>query len=389
MTPISPPPRARERFAAIDGLRGLACLAVVSHHAYYNAGRYQWPGSLPRFLSYGYLGVEIFFVLSGFCLAYPLLAAKSATTSWWIYAQRRILRIVPAYWAALALLLIMSLILARWNVGSSLGIRFLQVPTVRQFFYAVSLVGVWFNPVFWTLTVEARWYLLLPFAITLTRRCGVLVLFIICVAVSAAYAFVEPLQSGRLEFLIGPLPLFLPLFAIGIAAAAVLRRNRFSLGRRFVLANRLCVLLSVSAVAWFTPVHPQDGFHYSRIVPGGLVAGTLLAAALWDPEAKRLLSSRFLTITGIVSYSLYLIHLPIIQFSYAFTSGMQLREWQQLLLYQGVIVPSCIAAAGVFYICFERPFLRYAHSRRTAVLASEASSNVAGVRQPEASLSKL
>src|SRR5436190_4496676 len=134
-----------ERFAAVDGLRGVACLAVVLHHAYYHAGRYQWPLGLPRLLSYGYLGVEIFFVLSGFCLAYPLLNTAKPAASWSTYAKRRARRILPAYWAALILLLIGSLVLTYWHVGVFSEDRLLVVPSGRQFFYAFFLVGVWFN----------------------------------------------------------------------------------------------------------------------------------------------------------------------------------------------------------------------------------------------------
>lgn len=362
-----------QRFAAVDGLRGLACLAVVAHHAYYHAGRYQWPWGLPQVFSYGYLGVEIFFVLSGFCLAYPLLGESNVAISWSTYAKRRARRILPAYWAALALLLIGSLVLAHWHVGVLSENRLLLVPSGRQFFYAFFLIGVWFNPVFWTLTLEARWYFLLPFAIQLARRAGVAALWIASVALSALYAFLEPLQPGRLEFIIGPLPLFLPLFASGMCAAALLRRQPAVFSPRLVAANRSGIVISLLLVAVFTPSHPENGFPFSRIIPGGLLATTLLIAALWDPLARRVLSSRFLAITGLVSYSLYLVHLPMIQFAYSITSRWALADWQQLLLYQGIVVPICIGAAALFYVCFERPFLMLVPSRRTAVAVIDAS----------------
>lgn len=356
---------APARFAAIDGLRGVACLAVVAHHAYYSAGRYTWPLGLPKLLSYGYLGVEIFFALSGFCLAYPLLARDS--NDWVLYAKRRARRILPAYWAVLVLLLGASLIIDRLRIEPFFTEGVLIVPSLRQFFYVATLIAVWFNPVFWTLTVEARWYFVLPFCTAITRRVGAAALFIASVAISAAYALVEPFLSGRLQLVLGPLPLFLPLFASGIGAAVLLRRCGEELNRTAVYAIRFAIVSSLILIACFTPAHPDSVFRYSRIVPGGLLAAALLAAALWDPLVRRALSGKLVTFIGLVSYSLYLIHLPLIQFAYAITQPWHLNERTQFLIYECVIVPLTVCVAYLFYAAFERPFLQLAPSRRTAV----------------------
>jgi peptidoglycan/LPS O-acetylase OafA/YrhL len=364
---INPAAKPTERFAGIDGLRGLACLAVVAHHAYYSAGQYQWPLGLPKLLSYGYLGVEIFFVLSGFCLAYPMLDRDPASVDWWLYTKRRVRRILPGYWAVLLLLLVASWVIAHFRIEPFFSDRVLIVPTVRQFFYVATLIAVWFNPVFWTLTVEARWYFVLPLSVAFVRRRGVTVLLVLTILISGAYALVEPTLPGRLQCLLGPLPLFMPLFASGTAVAAVFRRRGGTIHRRWVILNRLAFACSLVLIGYFTPAHPENAFRYSRIVPGGLLATTLLVAALCDPAVKHFLSSKLLTIIGLVSYSLYLIHLPVIQFTWSLTRHLPFAEWQQCLLYQGVVVPACVCLSYAFYVAFERPFLALARSRRTAV----------------------
>lgn len=359
---------SESRYPEVDGLRGFACLAVVAHHCYFYGGRYQWPFGLPTLLSYGYLGVEIFFVLSGFCLANPMIKRAPGENRWGRYALRRARRILPAYWAWVLILTLVSVLIARYPVSQLTDPAFLIVPNVRQFFYVFSLVAVWFVPVFWTLTVEARWYCLLPFYIMLWRRIGNVGLVAVSIAVSVAFAFATDHLAPRARFLIGPLPLFLPLFAIGISLASLHRTISRTPSRGMIIFLRGSLLLSIGLVGWLTPAHPELTFTYRRLLPGGLLATSLTAAGLFDPELRKIFASRFIVAVGLISYSLYLIHLPLIDLIHRWTATFAWPEWQQLLFYQGFVLPLCVLAAYPFYVAFERPFLRVAASDRTAVL---------------------
>src|SRR6516164_4323804 len=90
------------RIAYIDGLRALAVLLVVAHHI----GEQYFPAVAAFGL--GRHGVDLFFVLSGFCLSYPTLERLardgSATFDVAEFAKRRLIRIIPPYWAAIAAL---------------------------------------------------------------------------------------------------------------------------------------------------------------------------------------------------------------------------------------------------------------------------------------------
>ncbi len=207
--------RLPSHLRALDGLRGFACLAVVAHHCYFSAGRYTWPLGLPRLFSYGYLGVEIFFVLSGFCLAYPLLKQPDRPDDWARYARHRVRRIFPPYWAAYLLFFALSLLIYWQQIEPLMQTRLLALPSFRQFLYTFFLVAVWFNPAFWTLTVEARWYAIFPLCIKIARRFGAGLLLLSAIIGSAVFALVENQLSGRVRFVVGPLPLFLPLFVMG------------------------------------------------------------------------------------------------------------------------------------------------------------------------------
>ncbi|TAM76122.1 acyltransferase [bacterium] len=106
-----------DRIKYIDGLRALAVLSVVVFHAAkYDPGITHASSSLASFLlRQGCRGVDLFFVISGFCLAYPTLARlherNEATLDIVRYSARRLARIVPPYYAAILLLLGLALLL--------------------------------------------------------------------------------------------------------------------------------------------------------------------------------------------------------------------------------------------------------------------------------------
>jgi peptidoglycan/LPS O-acetylase OafA/YrhL len=365
----SPEPAAaqRRRFDSLDGLRALACLAVLCHHCYIWAGRYQWPVvelsgqplSLSRLLSYGYLGVEIFFVLSGFCLAYPLLCRAGEPIDWRRYFASRARRILPPYWAALLLFAGMSALITGLQVMPFAASDALQTPQTKHLILGVLLTSVVYNSSFWTLCLEARWYLALPLLIRLHARLRMPGVLAVCVIVSLLFMELGHRLPGRLQFLIGPLPLFLPLFGLGIALAEIASRTGHSgLAAACVRYRRWGLLLAVALVGCFTPAEPDLGFHYSRIVPAGLLGFFLVLMALYDPLVRRWLSYPPLVALGGFSYSLYLIHLPFIHLTYAVTKTKPFPDAIQFLIYQGIVLPVCVLLGYLFYRVAEKPFLQ-------------------------------
>ena len=144
----------RHRIAYIDGLRAVAVLAVVASHAY------------PR-IEYGTsFGVDLFFVISGFCLAYPTLRKLhdngAADFDIARYAAHRLVRIVPPYYIAIALLYAASFFVP-WVNHVSL------YDAVRQALFLDN--GTKFlTGSFWTLPIEFRWYFFFPVGLYLWVR---------------------------------------------------------------------------------------------------------------------------------------------------------------------------------------------------------------------------
>lgn len=338
---------------SVDGFRAVACLMVVVHHCFVHAGRYHWPlievGPVAfepsRLLSLGYIGVEFFFVVSGFCLSYPLFRSERPA-NWITYLKRRVGRIYPPY--------IIAFLLLAWTLAES-------PDSLLHWGFGFFFVGTMVNASFWTLCVEARWYMVFPAIYCGTRKFGVFPILAFAVVVSGSYK----LTSGYLPwphvwFLIGPIPLFLPTFVLGlwIARVSTLRASVSGGGCISVLMLRLGWAGACALVLAVTPKLPLDDFYsYARIIPASLAACTTLLLALYDPFARAILSSRFFRIIGCASYSIYLIHEPIVRYGYRWSTQFNFAPAGQFFFAQGVLLPVSVAAGLVFYAVVERPSL--------------------------------
>ena len=161
-----------ERIAALDGLRGVACLLVFGvHFAQITQldGRLG-PFELGRLLANGHIGVALFFALSGMLLSLPFWQAKldaADAPKVGRYFANRCVRILPAYYVCLTALIIDNRIWEGTNGWSIVGLHY-----ALAFNYADwSIFAI--NPPFWTIAVEVQFYLLLPLFFVLARRLSV------------------------------------------------------------------------------------------------------------------------------------------------------------------------------------------------------------------------
>src|SRR5262245_12477206 len=151
------------RLRTIDGLRGIAALGVVLYHVDSGArlSYGDWtPALLTWLLHQGSLGVDVFFVLSGFVIAYSVRAATYTPAFLGIFALRRFIRLDPPYWASIALEIALLELILRLGVG---GVS-IVLPSVQQILahivYAQNVLGLGdIVPAFWTLCYEIQFYL--------------------------------------------------------------------------------------------------------------------------------------------------------------------------------------------------------------------------------------
>jgi len=350
----------RKRLAGLDGIRGLAALFVVMNHIFLRA----FPGypvdNAPAWAAwfiYGRFAVVVFIVLSGFSLALSPARHGWRLDSIRTFAVRRARRILPAYWAALAF---------------SIAIAWLVVPPPGQGLpgsrsaivnglLVQNIVGAPSpNRSLWTMAVEAQLYLVFPLLLLTVRRYGGLAMVAAVTLVVAAVGIVGPHVPRLDTFVIQSAPDLAALFAIGIMAAGIVGASR---ARRswpwgwFALAAAAPVF---AVIWWRGSVWTLGHLFWVDLAFGPAIALLLAALATGRPKPLlRVLDSRPLRSLGMSSYSLYLIHGPVVIVVYEKFVAERFRHGvPAFLLTAALVVPITIALSKLFAAAFERPFLR-------------------------------
>ncbi|MEX1002001.1 MAG: acyltransferase [Crocinitomicaceae bacterium] len=144
----------------IESLRALAALSVVIFHfsAYYF---YLWEDSTQQILTYGAQGVEVFYLISGFIIPYSLYHSSYRIKSYFKYMGKRLIRLLPPYFATIVLIQIVGWMLQRFIWGGVHQMDMNQI-FVNLFFLADLFPQYdWINPIFATLEVELQFYLII------------------------------------------------------------------------------------------------------------------------------------------------------------------------------------------------------------------------------------
>jgi peptidoglycan/LPS O-acetylase OafA/YrhL len=348
------------RVVGLDGLRGLAALFVVLHHCYlmsypgypHNTGPW-WLA----WLLYGHLAVVVFIALSGFSLA-----VAPARKGWQLggkarFAHRRAWRILPPYWAAL----VFSLIIA-WAVIPQPGSAPPDAKAVVV--YGLLLQDVFGsrvpNGAFWSIAVEAQLYLVFPLLLLALRRAGAIIMVATVTAIVAAVGLLAPHVSA-VELLMRLTPQFAALFALGLAAAGVVRasdRVRRLPWQWFALIAvvPVFVVLAFQGSVWWDREH-----FWVDLAFGPAIA--LLLAAVATRRARPLvwlLDTWPVRRLGSFSYSLYLIHAPIVvAISAKVVAPHVAPGLARFAITLAIAVPVSVLSARWFGAVFEIPFQRY------------------------------
>jgi peptidoglycan/LPS O-acetylase OafA/YrhL len=336
--------RKEERFDALDGVRGVAVLLVLTGHA----------AALPT----AQHGVQLFFVLSGFLITRILLRGgeeidngRSAAQVFAEFYVRRTLRIMPAYYALLF-------------VGALLDLSYFRMYMPWHAFYGSNVlmwsIGSLLGPVshFWSLAVEEQFYLVWPLLILVIARKEVIKLCVgaIVIGCIASYALFDA------EYFSALLPITQPcvFLATGSLLAAVSRSVDL---RRMERICRIPALLGSAALApiaiplplpltiTITPI--MLAALYSWFIVAAASGHRLLAALTWMP-------SRYI---GMISYGLYLYHFPILL---AIKVNWPNNQWAEII---GTVAAS-FALAALSLRFFEMP-IRQCSGRVLSYLIGE------------------
>ena len=362
---------ARHRVAGLDGLRGLCALYVLLFHCWAYTFRGSSPGSGPLWLGwlgFGRIAVVLFLILSGFSLA-----VSPAVRGWQLggvgqFARRRAWRILPPYWAALVFSVVVALAVVRQpHSGPPTAESVLVHGLLLQDVVSVPTP----NGAFWSISVEALLYLTFPLLLALCRRAGVVTML--------ACATVPVVVVGALVFGDTPpdgdnwlAPQLLPVFAAGIAAAGIVaagdRIRRLPwLWLSMAAAAPVAALVLHQGARW--TVHHY--FWVDLAVAPALALFVVAVATARPGVVVRLLCVRAMVRLGSCSYSLYLIHLPIVvAISLKVVAPRLGHGLLAFAATTAIAVPLSLISAWLFAQVFEFPFQRH---RTWAALAAAAS----------------
>lgn len=333
-----------KRIDGLDFLRGLASLGVCWLHltefTYHNTDG--WFYNLLRASgSYGWLGVEVFFVISGFVIPYSLRRANYSLSHYPTFLLKRIIRLDPPYLASIFLFILLAFAYASYTgrppevEGAPLTwTRVLLHLGYLNMFYGHK----WLNPAFWTLAIEFQYYILIGLAFPLfaSGRRQVRLAALLCFAAS-------PFFSGR-ELMSGAVPY--STFIFHFAFLFLLGITTFQYRAGLVCAGEYAATLSLLAVGSFVTVGAAS-----------TVAGLFAVAVICLYKRRNVVFDFF----GNISYSLYLLHWPVGHLVLSILGGKLLRASDDatktavLLVALGV----SFAASYALYALIERHAQRW------------------------------
>lgn len=351
--------QGRNQVQGLDGLRGLAALYVVLFHCWLlafpgfpgNSG----PGWL-GWLMYGRLAVVFFLVLSGFSLA-----ISPARNGWQLggtarFLRRRAWRILPPYWAALALSLAVGrFVVPASHFGPPTGTSALVYGLVAQDVFTAPTP----NGAFWSIGVEAELYLVFPLLLFVRRRLGAVVL-VAGVTLLVAARGLAAAHANPVEGVNWLTPNLAPVFVAGLVGAGVIGASERVRRLPWHWFAALAALPVLSLVAVGGSVWTVGHYFWVDLAVVPAMTLLLVAVATGRPVLlMRLLATRPMRGLGDFSYSLYLIHLPIIMIVARKVAPRHASPGLPAFGFTLLVgLPVSVLAAWLFARVFEIPFKR-------------------------------
>ncbi len=378
-----------EVIAEVDGLRFIAISVVVFHHLmsiylpsvgrvekihtstdWFAAADQSW---LVPFAYCGHFGVNLFFVISGFILALPF--AKRAFNNLPApnlkgYYLRRVTRIEPPYVICLLLLFFMLWVDKKEFVH--------LIPNlIASVFYVHGFVfgrESLINGVAWSLEVEIQFYIFVPFLVRLFRiadarkRRWWLAGLILAFGVFSQ-EFIYPFGSARLRLTLFN---FLHYFLAGFLLADFYLTNSERLKQKSFKWD--LIALACAAFILFTLWAFGHTYFLLPFVVAGMYAGCCLGKI-----ANRIITWRWIVITGGMCYTIYLYHVPIIArmfWDMKSLSVASLPATTDFLRMSLLVVPAMFALCALLFVLAEKPFMRWSLTKResaptTAIVSAD------------------
>ncbi|MCU7939373.1 MAG: acyltransferase [gamma proteobacterium symbiont of Bathyaustriella thionipta] len=374
------------RIKGLDGLRGLAALAVffVHYNQIIDADWQLGPFDLYLFLANGEYGVALFFILSGLLLSQPFWKSILYQRDWPDLKKffiHRLARILPAYYFVLSLLIIVTDYWCFPEAWTDILLHYSFLFNYTEFsFFSI-------NAPFWTLAVEMQFYCMLPFLFMAVKRLSMLKIIIILVLLSTlSYVLHYGLATSINKTIAWPgsssllwirpygsvvthsLLAYLPHFFIGVIFGGILLQlktvqphgrvtaNGFYELAFWILTSLIVVLLSTELGEL---IQIPFGHYGLPLVP--ILFGLIILSSQYALSAHVLLNSLPLRFMGMISYGIYIYHLPILGFVDHYMMAIALDAREHWIILGSIALALSIFAATISYYLIERPVLNRVH----------------------------
>jgi peptidoglycan/LPS O-acetylase OafA/YrhL len=378
-------PRAEDRDLPLDGLRGLAILCVVLSHSTFEPGASALNRWLTRLPSEGWVGVDLFFVLSGFLITRILVRERGAANYFRAFYARRFVRIFPLYYALLA---IAFWVVPRFDVFEARNDFWVPGASRATAWYWLYLSNLEtalrggfqhrFLGITWSLAIEEQFYLTWPLLVWWlpSRRLVPLCVAVIGVAFLLRCGFVAAGANPYVMF-VGT-PFRCDALACGALVALLHERDggwsRLAEPARWILPAAGGVFLALLALFQVAPgflamrrgvtflSYPlTQTIGYSALAAFGAALLVSVMAAPAESRLRRGFEWRPLRWLGHYSYAIYLVHTPVVAFTNLWIFRAGDHDWP-LLVEQAWFYALVLALSGgvalVSWYALEGPALR-------------------------------
>jgi peptidoglycan/LPS O-acetylase OafA/YrhL len=273
--------------------------------------------------------------------------------------RRRAWRIIPPYWAALAVSVALVAV-----IGTRTGEAVSWKGVATNFFLVQDVVeGRSPNGAFWSIAVEWQLYWVFPLLLLVRRRRGPVVLMALVMAMVVVVGIAGDHGGGVVaEKILHLSPQLGALFVYGLVAAGVTsRRSSADPARSWGALALVAGAAALLACAWLGTERAVADLYWLDLVVGVATAcGLAFVTRGVTSRTRRALEWRPLVSVGRFSYSLYLVHAPLLLLAWVFVvEPLDLPSGAALATMVGVVAPVIVAVSYGFHIAVERPFLEH------------------------------
>jgi peptidoglycan/LPS O-acetylase OafA/YrhL len=332
-----------KRIRQLDGVRGVAILAVFLHHAF-NI-RLLW------------IGVDLFFILSGFLITGVLIGLKkhSLGSFWALFYSRRARRILPPY--------LLALTVASFVIGTTWLHYWYMYILLNNLIMPLSIPRPPAFEPFWSLAMEEQFYLIWPFAVYFLNERNLRKLAILLIVITPLLrgAFLFPTHW----FVFALTPFRMDLFAAGALLWLVWQRNRAFVERRGPALGALLAAIGIAGLgllAW-CDISTYDNTRVGNVFIYESTLFVCLGFMMYALSGHGVgwLRAKYLTYIGKISYSMYLVHLGVI---------VLLQEHFGRITAAALSLAITIAYASASWYLIEGPLLRHGKAETNLRTAS-------------------